>query len=126
MHKQNEKILNHMKLISYQRPCNTESIAFSILVKFNVGNKNCISQFQALPSHPPGNPGVNLQNWQILATCSNFFIKCPSPEFPGSLYCNKFYTFPPLSRSQSLEYLQIRMDNMYLLIENINHMVVWW
>ena len=65
---------------------------------------------------PPGNPGVNLQN---LATCANFVIKCPSSEFPGSLYFNKFYTFPPLSRSQSLEYLQIRMDNIYLLTENM-------
>ena len=96
MNKHDEKILNYTK-----RPCNTESIAFlCILVKFNVGNKNCISQLQALPFPPPGNPWVNLQNLANPGHLCKFFVKCPAPDFPKSLYFNKFYTFPPLSRYQ--------------------------
>ena len=57
-----------MKLIPYQRPCNIESIAFlCILVKFNVGNENCISQFQALLTHPPRNTGVKFK--QVTRIC---------------------------------------------------------
>ena len=120
MHKHAEKISNHVKLILYQRPCNTESIKlFSwILVKFNVWNESCIGQFQALPSlwqpwHKSSKSGKSWPSVQI------FFSNAQPPDCPGSLNFDKFYTFPPLSRSQSLEYLQISMVNIYLLIENM-------
>ena len=48
-----------------------------------------------------------------------FLSNVQPPDFPGSLNFDKFYTLPPLSRSQSLEYLQICMVNIYLLIENM-------
>ena len=103
MHKHDGKILNHMKLIPYKKPCNSESITFwYILVKSGVGNENCFSHsssdtvdmdikfrgrimhqsiMQALPSPPKGKHVANLQN-----------------------FTNKFYTFPPL---QDINYLNI-------------------
>ena len=69
---------------------------------------------------PSGNPGVNLQNLANPGHPGQIFLSNAQPlDFPGSSYFNTFYTFPPLTRSQSLEYLQIRMENTYLLIENV-------
>ena len=38
---------------------------------------------------------------EIFSTWAIFFVKCPVLDFPGTLHLDKFYTFPPLSRSQS-------------------------
>ena len=59
------------------------------------------------------------QIFKIWQTLANFFIKCSAHGLHWDPLLTKFYTFPPLSRSQSLQYLQIRMENIYLSIENI-------
>ena len=102
MHKHAEKISNHVKLIPYQRPCNTESIVFMDSCKVK-----CLESklYLSIPSITiPGNPGINLQNLANPGYLCNFFLSNVQPQdFPGSLNFDKFYTFPPLSRSQSLE-----------------------
>ena len=65
------------------------------------------------PWHKSSKSGKSWPSVQI------FLSNVQPPDFPGSLNFDKFYTFPPLSRSQSLEYLQISMVNIYLLIENM-------
>ena len=68
----------------------------------------------------PGNPGKNLQkSGKSWPSVQIFLSNVQPPDFPGSLNFDKFYTSPPLSRSQSLEYLQISMVNIYLSIENM-------
>ena len=67
-------------------------------------------------------------NWTIgrnLATCQ-FFVNAQSPDFPWSLYFNKFYTFQPLSRSQWNMYEFVWRIYIYWLKIYENHMVVWW
>ena len=62
---------------------------------------------------PRGNLGTNFQNLSSPATQASFFVKCPAPEFLDTLYFNKFYTFPPLLRSQLLCYpMNIRRVTM--------------
>ena len=65
------------------------------------------------PWHKSSKSGKSWPSLQI------FLSNVQPPDFPGSLNFDKFYTLPPLSRSQSLEYLQICMVNIYLLIENM-------
>ena len=54
--------------------------------------------------------GQFLKIWQILGVAT----WAGPPGFPETLYFNKVYTFASLSRSQSLEYLKIRMEDIYL------------
>ena len=90
---------------------------------FNVGNENCFSlsfsdtvdidikliiynnvsvNFKCY--HPPGNPRVNLQDLANPSHLGKFFLSNAQPsDFLGNHYFNKFYTFPPVSISQSLE-----------------------
>ena len=78
--------------------------------------------YQSIPSAtiPPGTTRANSQNLENPDPLGNFFLSnAVPPGFPGTLYFDKFYTFPPLSRSQSSEYLQIRMEIIYLSIENM-------
>ena len=111
MHKHVEKISNHVKLILYQRPCNTESIVMFGMKIVSISSKHY---------HPPGNPGINLQNLANPGHLCKFSCQMPSPQTSlRALIFKTFYTFPPLSRSRSLEYLQISMVNIYLLIENM-------
>ena len=75
----------------------------------------CISQFQALPS-PQATPGQVFKNRQIRAL-GKFFVSNPrGPGFLGTLDFNKFYTFSPYSRLQSLIYTL----NIYKLIYTLN------
>ena len=52
-----------------------------------------------------------------------FLSNAQTPDLPGNFYFNKLYTFSPLSISKLLEYLQIRIENIYLSIDVkiINH-----
>ena len=68
------------------------------------------------PSQPWHKSSKSGKSWPSLQI---FLSNVQPPDFPGNLNFDKFYTFPPLSRSQSLEYLQICMVNIYLLIENM-------
>ena len=45
-----------------------------------------------------------------------FFCQMASHRLPWTFCFNKFYTFPRLSRSQSLEYLPIHIEDIYILI----------
>ena len=51
--------------------------------------------------------------WHIPATWANS-CQMASSELPWTFYFNKFYIFPPLSRSHSLEYLPIHMEGIYI------------
>ena len=84
-----------------------------------VGNENYISQFQALQSSPPGNPGVNLQNLANPGHPPNFLLmSSPQTSLEAFILIN-FILFCHFQDLKSLEYLQIRMENIYLLIENM-------
>ena len=79
--------------------------------------------YQSIPSitslPPRATIGQIIKIWQMPSHPGKFFCpKCQAPGFPG-FHFNKFYTFPPLSRSQSLEYLEIHMKNLYLSIQNM-------
>ena len=64
-----------------------------------------ISQFQALPP-PPGSPWANFQKSSNPGPLGGFFVSNPRmPGFPWTLNLNKYYTFSPYSRPQSLIYL---------------------
>ena len=65
-------------------------------------------------------------NWvigQILATCQSL-VNAHSPDFPGSLYFNKFYTFLPLSRSQWNMYKFVWRTYIYWLTKYLK--IIWW
>ena len=55
-------------------------------------------------TNPLGSPEVNLQNLANPSDPGKLFLSNAQPQdFLGNLYFNTFHTFPPLSRSQSLE-----------------------
>ena len=68
---------------------------------------------------PPGNPVVNLQNWTNPGHLPNFLLM-PSPQTSlGAFILINFTLFHHFQDLKSLEYLQIHMENIYLLIENM-------
>ena len=74
--------------------------------------------YRPLPRGKPwGKSSKFGQSWPLVQI---FLSNAQHLDFPESLYFNKFYAFQPLSRSQSLEYLQIHMDNIYLSIGNMS------
>ena len=108
----------HVKLILYQRPCNTEGTVFMdsckvLMFEMKIVSVNSKHYHPWQPWHKSSKSGKSWPSFQI------FLSNVQPPDFPGSLNFDKFYTFPPLSRSQSLGYLQICMVNIYLLIENM-------
>ena len=65
------------------------------------------------PPTPPDNPAEGtFKILPILAIQANFLSNAQLLSFRWRLYFNKYYIFLPLSRSQSLEYLQIRTENI--------------
>ena len=67
----------------------------------------------------PGNPVVNLQNWANPGHLPNFLLM-PSPQTSmGGFILINFTLFHHFEDLKSLEYLQIHMENINLLIENM-------
>ena len=66
---------------------------------------------------PSGNPERNFQNFANLGHPGKFFCQMSGSWASVGACINKFYIFLPFSRSQSLEYLQIRMENIAYLYQ---------
>ena len=72
---------------------------------------------QSIPSvtiPPPGSPGQIFKICQIPTSQVIFSSNARLLGFPGNLYFNKFYTFPPLSKSQSMTIYKFVEENIYL------------
>ena len=77
-----------------------KQLTLIINVLDNVYLAPCVSQFQALPSSPPGNPGQIFKNCQIPAPGQVFCVNSQGARLP----LDPQYTFSPYSRPQQLIY----------------------
>ena len=82
-------------------------------------------QFQSIP-------GITIlphcKMWQIVATQENFLANGRPWKVSGlswALYCNKFYTYPPLSGSQSLDSIQCPVSIYNNFISKIIQKMSW-
>ena len=112
------------KMFSIQR--NRDAGGFSVKVfKLCLSLKNIIASqildnisvmYQSVPSVtiPSGNPQANFQKASNPDPLGKFFVSNPrGAGFPGTFNFNKFYTFSPYSRPQSIFYPL----NIYKFIE---------